>query len=164
MWQLLHGFLLPFLCVVFLSRAAVWGSLDVTSPWQMVPHWDVGRRIYGRGRMLLLNLWRCTVLPSPVISSLFVTLVLLPSLSAVLYPFLGFLSFSFILPPSLLSVRLLCFATSRSLLVLLFFCLLLLPHTAVVCLYGGIVSQRMQRMGNITATLKQNTTILSWGL
>lgn len=46
------------------------GEVDVTSLWQMVPYWDVGSRIYGEGRMLLLNLRRCTVLPSSGTSSL----------------------------------------------------------------------------------------------
>lgn len=54
----------------------------------MAPHWDIGRRIYGRGQMLILNLRRCAVL-HPLPHLLFAALSLLLPLSAVSYLFLS---------------------------------------------------------------------------
>ena len=123
----------PPLCCAFKQ---VWGSSDVTSPWQMAPHWDVGRRIYGRGWMLLLNLRRCTALPPPPLSLLPFFFPhshspRFPSPSAVLYLFLASSSPMFILAPLLLSVHrlILCFFPSHPSLMLLFLRFSLLPHT-----------------------------------
>lgn len=78
--------------------------LDETRLWQMVPHWDVGRRIYCKGRMLLLNLRRCTVLPFylPFFHCLFVILLSVSSLSFCFLslPFPLCLPHSFLLHPS----------------------------------------------------------------
>lgn len=79
----------PFSVLLFWKRrVGEWESLDVTSRWQMAPHWDIGRRIYGRGQMLILNLRRCAVL-HPLPHLLSVALSLLPPLSAASYLFLS---------------------------------------------------------------------------
>lgn len=52
----------PLMCWVFKQNRSMrekWP--DATGLWWMVPHWGVGKRIYGEGRMLLLNLRKGSV-------------------------------------------------------------------------------------------------------
>lgn len=143
---------IPSSCVVFLSRVGGWGSLDVTSRWQMVPHWDVGRRIYGRGRMLILNLRRCTVLPPSAISPFCHSWS--PRLSVCCFV----CSLVFVCPlcpitslcPSSYSLPL---SLSPSLLILLFHCLCItLPFSCGVTVQHNCVSVHMEHGQNNSNT------------
>lgn len=69
MWHLLYISPLTRLCCVFKQRRAEREKrVEVMSLWQMVLHWDIGRTIYGKGKMLPLNLRRCNMLHFSVIS------------------------------------------------------------------------------------------------
>lgn len=123
----------------------------------MVPHRDVGRRIYGKSRMLLLNLRRGAVLPLSVTASLLVSLLL--SLPVVLYLLLSDCRCpSPPFPhPFLLSILLLIlYLCPLCSFLHSFFLASLLPHAAAVTLYSRAVSQCTYREKKIPATLKKH--------
>ena len=146
----------PPLCCAFKQ---VCGSSDVTSPWQMAPHWDVGRRIYGRGWMLLLNLRRCTALPpSSVTSSIFFPSL---SLSPLPFSFCCFIPFPCLLlsPVHSCPTASLCPSSYSLLLPFPSFAHAPVPPLLITPPYSRpssrIVSRRIKRMDKITQTVQR---------